>query len=212
MSTPSSGKVAVSNKTAMALLAVLVLAAIALVLWFQFGGNEDVNDDPLNPTSSQTTEGSQHVPPSTSNEKATTNSNPQDSKQTTGTTNLPGQINGKDPMLNGNPYSKSNEAMKEWMPVRVKFIRGLVSSGNIYDQIKGTATPEVEEKVKKIPDGKYKDVKFPAELITPGKETAEPFKYTEEIFGTKGEKFTITVEYIPTGNSAEWKVSQLNIG
>lgn len=190
-------------------LIVLALGAVlALALWMILPGDEEEDPSTSTPqptaTQSPQVEGptfeSEYEPGRTESDPEEGELAPEDHDE---------EAHGAPPYVKGTEYAMTEEAQKEWRPVRAKFIQGLIGEGNIAEAVEGTATSEVIAELESQKDGAFKD-SIPEEMDTHATydEEITPYDYTENIRTESGRWISVTISYATTedGKNA-WLVS-----
>lgn len=199
-------KFELNNRVAAIVLGVLVAVALIIFLVVQYGGND--GDDPDGPNSSPTTTTQPTTPGSTGSPSDDPSDDPSDPSEPGGSSTptpapepseAPDDSNGgrhhDAPYVDGVPYIMTKESMDQWMPIRKKFILGLLGPGNIYENIKGTATPDVENSLKNQPNGAFQD-SIPEDL---GAEHSQEqirltaYEFVEQYILTSGKYLTVGI-------------------
>lgn len=112
--------------------------------------------------------------------------------------------------VDGVMYSQTEKGVKEWEPVRRKFLQAFTSSDEIAPQVKDITDDETQKKLKREKPGAYADMEIAVgddEDDWYRDEDVRPFSFTQIFTTTSKSHLYVSMEYIFDGEKGEWQVT-----
>lgn len=118
------------------------------------------------------------------------------------------------PYQDGVPHILLQESQDTWVPIRAKFIEGLLSEGNLHEHTKDYSIDTVQEKIKGIEDSAYSDEALPEDVETLDIKIEETtaYEHTESYRLESGKRLSVTIGYVNVGrNQQEFLVTDYRL-
>jgi len=180
---------------------VVVVAVVGLLIWWGFKPDEPKEEPTPSPSISESADTPTPTPTADGPEPDLENQPPPEEND--GTTDKPNYVDGV-------PYSQSEKGVKEWEPIRRKFLQAFTSTDAIAPQVEDITDEETQKMLKEEKPGAYADMELAVGDDSEDwyrDQDVRPFSFTQ-IFSTNSDKeLYVSMEYVFDGEKGEWLIT-----